>query len=461
MTKNSRRKYAATLLSALNEQIFAGNIDQNKLFQAVFGRAASDKENYLLRNELRHLTHRLRQFIVESQFRKHLTSSEPNASLLYLKFLLQREAQALFQLELRKEIRAAEKVHDVDARIALLQLQCSAIRRAAPKHREFQQLKSLATRIRGLLDIQYLRQKWKSFEITAFAERNETAAGYEIELTQLDQMATADLQVRDPYLHFLIAKARAYHAFGEAYIAHSTTALALLDDVQIPGFDRDQERATLLSNIALAHYLKQDYAVARGYFQQLVPLRKRIPPRTFAAILFNYISATVHDGAYAEAATLIATENEAIQASPTIRIRVAALEVASRLYLGQARQARLALLPMLDQGSEVDHFYFRTCLVIAWYQEGDLDAALRENTNIVQGLRRRGQFRMFRAAALLFAHWVRTQESIQAAAQQRAWRSLRTHWRTFKADFSQDEQATLPIRWLLEQVEAALEKAGV
>ena len=458
VTKQRNQKYQLRLLETLLDKLNSNGLDQQELFEGVFEKPYQKKDNYLLRNEIRHLNHSLKQFIAGLQFKAENRAHPSQAVPAYLRNLEARGASHLFQLELKQALAKAEKNEDVNLLIELMGFQSKQLQKGVHFANPLDQIRANIEETQRLLYLQFLRKKWKSLELLAFAERNKVASNYEIELTDLAAIAEVDRQHKDTFLHFRIAKALSYHAFGVSYIEACKKALALASQVKIPQFDQDKARATLLSNIAIGYYLEQDYATARNYFEQVLPLRARIPAPTYLAILFNYISATVHDEAYAEASELIAREMHRIRKNPLIENRILMMQVAAFLFHGKGREARRTLLPLLNQSSEEDHFYLRTCLMIAWFLEDETESAFREAANLTQTLRRRGQFSVFREIALIFNQFLRFQDATgnRSEAPKRA--QISSRLTAFEEEFSIEERNILPIRWILEHVQHALEK---
>ncbi|BDS12639.1 hypothetical protein [Aureispira anguillae] len=386
--KKNRRAGIYPLYIAIEKQL-PNSAPKPYLFEQVFNKAYSPKEDYLFRNIQRHLNKKLKHFLaLQSKLENNKIQQE---ELQLLTLLLERKQYKLFRTEWQQAYKTSKKQAQYQHQIALTQLYITYVF----KHEEIQEttylhLKELVTETlmastwAGQEQYQELEIKLAIIERYLFAFNpayKSTIPPRPYPTNQLGQSTVL--------LHFL-------DLLKESYLTNRQEKINVLEQVlelypqivQIRQQYKNKE-LSLLGSLALEYFMLQKFDKAAKVYQQLMPqLQTENSSMNKLSILFNYCSNEAYLGNYTTIISIYNQWQTEFQSIPKFYYRFQYITCMAYLFLGQASQA-LELLgqDQISQRSESDYYYARNLQAIIYYELEDWDNCERELTNTLQSIR--------------------------------------------------------------------------
>lgn len=387
---NHKRKTLIRLYKALQKEIKQQHeIAANQLYEAVYEEAYQKDKNYLLRNEMRHLSNEIQQFLIEQKVLKDIAKNANNYTTHFLKTLLEKKAYELFEAEAKKGLNHAVKITDYEAAQDIMKLYIDYFmlhkEARATTYEELHELtkqQELFTTKDFLYKFITIRQK------RAFTERTLQAFDPDKQVMPLENIIIdwQSAEWQEAYLQYMQLVIQAYVVHGEEKISILKKAVAHLPKVKVAGFKNKQVMAAMNANIALEYFLLNNYQAAITYHQQIFTLVKHIPKNQLLSYVFNYFSTLLRLEDYEAAVQLIEEYDTLLQSNPRLKDRFLCLKAMCYLFLGQAEKA-INCIPTNTKASGLqNHFYFRLILIIGFYLRKDIDLALNEANNFLHSL---------------------------------------------------------------------------
>ncbi len=350
----------------------------NALFESLFGRPWSKKEDYLLRNELRLLSERCYALIVRQSEAKREDRSRHDQMLL--RGLLDRGGLKVFVSlcgKLREEARER-----LDYR-GLLQINTLWFEYLM-QYREITP-EGMAETHELLLENLELVKRIYRIDISenqhrrVVAEQNLMAMGREMEETTIG-LDTTHPEEDPPLARFNDALSRTHNSRGAERIEHARGALAEI----LPVAEKYQAK-TLFGYAILASVLYADgeYQEARSIFTDGLSFADEQGIDPPPEMLFNYAGTLMRMEEYQDVLALLDEYHDEFESRPKLRFRSECFRCFCHIFLNDPVSAYGAIPPDLKRRAESEHNYFRFIYLILPYLNNDPESALREARNFL------------------------------------------------------------------------------
>ncbi len=340
------------------------------------------KTEALLRSDLRHVTNKVRQFILEIQFNKNASEENYLNDSLLLDFIEQRQSITLFQNEAKNIIQKAELRGDLRSynacMLRLLKLQ-GQINQFQEKeflsvYEQSRQLEkmiidecSLQFRVYEVLIAGLHSILKERFSIHSQFEAPENK--YQIELTDaqpivkskwiLFQLYLCSPEKKLPLIHELIDVLESNHLseYNVSILVHA----------------RNLE--------ALELYKQNKLIEAEIAYRQLLQQQKEIPKAWMPIITYNFSTLLMRMGKYEEALQFLDKSDQHVTKEVLSSIKGLCLVLMNRHTEAEEH------LPESEQGlSRETIFYIRFIRAVVYYRRGDLELAENALINLLQNV---------------------------------------------------------------------------
>lgn len=439
--KNHKRTQLQRIWKSIQKQE-----GKERLFQALFNRPYTSKEDYLLRNELRIFRTVARTFIANHEFAHH---GEDDKAFHYLSTLLRYGYQQLFEKEYQQTVRVAnaEENH---------RLLCKVI----PLYTRYANLYLPRTpkTYRQLLEIQ---EQLKHSQQLHFEEQMRAIDAEKGRLDRTLQAHHPTHQIEEPLpdvalpqeggqtklSHYYYLKAKSYGMKGEEKISILKEALQALELVNKNRIDLKYERGLMNSNLGVEYFLNKRFAEAVPVFEvALKNTSNRLPH--YPMILFNYTTSLLKENMIEVAWEVLSTNDRHWKKVPNIAFRIRCLRVATLISLDRIEQAREELPKSFVGGTKDDACYLRLCLAIIYYRKDDLDAVLVELDNLRRVANEPPVLEYVKQTVSLFRRFVQLQLSAKATNHQEKLSKLKLDFKAFLQASEQGDNSSLPILYI-------------
>ena len=367
-----------------------------KLFKATFSQAYEADKDYLLRNELRHLNRFLEEAL--EHFLADKEREEPGIvfqrQYRLLRHYLQEDLGPLFE-DLWRELRQQAEVNCAFEQLALIwEAQAEFLAKRHELHVNIYEEIAQAYARAAYYDACAHRERQAELQRRqAFALRTTLALSGQVQspISELP-LYQEEAGKAETIFNFLQACTRSYLSGIPDNIEALAQALAQLTELEALRPQYAALRLSLGNNLALAYFLKGDYAQAQNHFEALYPVfvQELAGQQKLAAFLLNYSSNALYLGQTQVVLDLYERHRQLLEEQAPVWWRfVRILAMSHALRRDSETGIRLILEENIRERPEYDYYYGRVLLAIFYYQDGELELALREMANIRQNLRYR------------------------------------------------------------------------
>lgn len=452
----------------LFKQLNKGENDKAILFESLFGRPFSLKEDYLIRNELRLLVIRVNAFLVKNARRKAAIGLEKRRynfedSLVLLRVYLRRQAFSLFEYEWNRAEKLAKETQEWAVLFALTQIKAEYEQlRDELQPASFAKLWQLLEESKNYIAKAGEEQRAELDMLYALTNRYLRILGGEKAKAKIEKKLKKEAAeskteaAANPVVAFFTAIAASHNA--------QTAAERLPIFLQAQSWQADvlQLRPTLITsfialnnNIGLEYFLMRDFEQAAPYFDTALDLLDKQRGYTRAwDVRFNAYSNLLYWGKYHAAVTFHRTKPDFLAALPKRLYYRFHYLVAVAYLFGRDGGTALDLLNnlLLFQRPNTDYYYARLLFVCAYCSLENWESAGRELRNIAQAERNRDNpNEELEVLNTLLKQWVNFRQTPHNR-QQRADFERVLH-ETAAAKINESPQNdSLPLRWLVYQL---------
>lgn len=399
-----RNRVADLLLFMTNEEridltaylIKHASDSQNKLYQLLDNRLAEEFEiadifedlydepysidkDYLIRNEFRHLGRHIEAFICGD---KH--KNQWDAALYLLRWLLDRGANNLFEIEWRRLRKKLQGLQYYTYLYQLNKLQQEFLRNNQPPSPQlFDSLLELSSENDYYLEQLSLEAGLENRLQQVFAMRSKKAYDPTFELILPKEPDDLDALVpNNRYLSYLWLKIKSYTTNGLEKVTVVQQLLELLPTLK-HRLSVEQELLLERATLALEYFLHDMDEQALQHYALIIPNIKKMNQRLQMAVLFNYTTTLLRTRQYDVVIDLIDTHLREIEAS-NISERFYCIWSMCYLFQDDHEAAYQCLPAGFLRYSRHDHIYLRCILSIIFCEQGNLELAINEMRNLRQ-----------------------------------------------------------------------------
>lgn len=388
MTKSELKEFASYLSNegnTIQQRLFSylrgvmdKDVEMPMLFQQVYEKPYSKTEDYIIRNDLRHVARHLQAYLCGN---KH--PDEWTHKLYFLDWLIKRQAYHLFWIEWRKAKSTLLTLKYYKYLVQLNNLQVSCLRVSKPPSGAlFQEVEGVADENRMYLQ-QVAAEAWMENEYSRlFALRSRKTYNHDLVLTFEPVVQLDALMENNKYLRYLWLKINTYLTSGPEKIALVKEITGLLPDLSYR-INSKQEHVLCLASIALEHFLRDEDEMALQHYEQVIPELPLLEEGQYLAVLFNYVTTLLRNHKYEPVVELIGSHEPRIRKS-ALAERFYCIWSMCYLFLNRTDEAYACLPEGFLKYSRHDHVYLRCILSIIFYQQGNLNLAITEMHNIKQ-----------------------------------------------------------------------------
>lgn len=368
--------------------------DKEVLYKKVFGERYTPAKDYLLRNELRLLTDKIKGFLVSRQCEEEIRENSSYGDWLLQKSLLKHQLYKEYEAEFKKSYKKAIDNLSFDMAQRMLGLRFNYLM-TQPKINVEMIAEAHSILLENLGNIKYRyrtdvsinqqgRVAMEAF-LNAFGKQvNSSAVGVDTDVAGY----------LNPYIEFFEYSALANQTGGDEKIKFAELAEQSIGKVEdiFPN-----NRVDGLAMLAGAYYNVREYATAAKYYEKALSFKdkNKLPIRN--DILFNYVSTLMKLDDYARAVDIMMTYDKSIQANPKVKHKFDYFHCMAHIFMGSHKHVREIIPQNIGRLPEDEHHYFRFIYCILPYLDDDIEDAIREVTNFIAYFNHHGD-------TLAFAH---------------------------------------------------------
>lgn len=454
-TKRTATKVLYTLLKQLRKRNEIS--DKEHLFQKLFNRPWSRKEDYLLRNELRLLNEKIHEILIQVEQEKEMKRLPALQDQFLLRALLHRRLLPEFEEEFPRAYSNAVQQLDYtnarsinDLRYEYLMLYCEI----TPERME----QAHQTMLQNLSNLKhtYRSDVAVNQHNRVVCEQTLGAMGKPMPTTTIG--ADTDLSnTTNPFIEFYEQASHAHQSLGATRIDHARRAAEQISIVAELFPNHTVWGFTILASSLLVEHR---YSEAKEVFQsalEFIQTHQLSPPPD---MLFNYASTLMKLREFDRVLTLIDQYNPIIKDRPKVHFRFESLRCFCYIFLRQPTQALDAIPPAITQRPESEYQYFRFLYLIIPYLRDDLESAIREARNFNDYFTRHKDALLYpkekQVVALFRTFFVAIADSTDPQMLNRSLANIQQQLQEFTSG-SPEYQGSLYLRWLQEEIERVLD----
>ncbi len=354
-------------------------------FAAVYKKAYSKEDDYLLRNEYRLLFKEVVRFISTKEWNRQ---PEHRIKIKYLENLLHTEQYDLLEEEVNESLGTARKNNNLKFLLALYDMKIAYNIHSKPQSlANAEESLALATERAEMLQTELLRKLRMEEARIKMCERIIKAYRPDYEpIPFFDTVELMPLQQKDAYAQHLYKRAQINLVSPTDRIAVLKDIISEPDIIKQYEPEPDKSFGRFYATLAQEYYIQGDYENSFEYFALAMPLVKLLPADTRDAVVYNYLMALLKGGQQEKAATIAAQYKESMLRSPSMKNRAAFLFIMLYLFNRKPDEAEKHIdLESKADGTEF-YYHMRLALSYVYYLRGQLELAERECNNLEQAL---------------------------------------------------------------------------
>ncbi|MFN3393343.1 MAG: tetratricopeptide repeat protein [Candidatus Thermochlorobacter sp.] len=357
-------------------------------FKRLYGRAYSQKEDYLFRSECRALADKIEQFLARKAHQREFEQNRYRRELCLLEALLERRLWKEFKSRYEKSLRTALGACEFDVAFAIEQLYLKYLSQTSvPSVETLQTTRAvLGQSMRTLEDAfaaHYAGLKSRDIVASHYLQHYGIAAD-EFTPIYFERIVSPE----NALAQYFLAKAQAFRQLNCIQVDEAQRALETIMQVEndTPAFL--YEKMAIITNVGLAYMLKADYAAAREYYAQAVAFCEQHALSINASLVLNLISVEMKLEHYDTALELLKTHWSGLAETKTTLLRAEVIYVFSLIFLERPVEAQRCIPKVDAYNSDFLRRYYRYAQIAIYYQAKNYDAALREAMSFAKYLRR-------------------------------------------------------------------------
>lgn len=347
------------------------------IYKAVFNQLYSDKNDYLLRNEIRLYNDSIKEIIAWVQLKK-------NPILMKRAYFSGIQDQGLSSL-MQNELQAALKnnISSLDYEVQasyLARLSQIKLNEQGYTSKKFEDIKEIV-----LEEIKAIHLNWndllsQAFLKLAFAERVLTQlSGSRVE-SDFETLRIVSKETSS-FADFNYLKAQSYQVRNESKIENLEKIIAILKDIDHPKVLKNNSLAVTYASLALEYLLQTNYQKAVVNFEKCKHLKDDLNAQQWSNISLNYLSSLCKLGDFGKARSFIESNKDIIENEET-NSRILPNVIGVYILTGNIKEAETLLPQKLKEGEFDAYHYYRIMQAIIHFENNLLELAENEMLNL-------------------------------------------------------------------------------
>ncbi|PIO47127.1 MAG: hypothetical protein CMR00_12040 [[Chlorobium] sp. 445] len=357
-------------------------------FKRLYGRAYSQKEDYLFRSECHALADKIEQFLARKAHQKEFEQNRYRRELCLLESLLERRLWKEFKSRYEKSLKTALSACEFDIAFAIERLYLKYLSQTSVQSVETLQTTRavLGQSVRTLehaLATHYARLK-SIDAVTLHYMQHYGITADELAPISLEHIASPE----NALTQYFLAKAQAFRQLNSIQVNAAKRALETIMQVENDTPAVLYEKMAIITNVGLTYMLKMDYAAARDYYAQAVAFCEQHALSIDTSLILNLISVEMKLEHYEAALELLKIHWSGLAETETTLLRAEVMHVFSLIFLGRSAEAQRCIPKVDANNSDFLRRYYRYAQIAIYYLAKDYEAALRETMSFAKYLRR-------------------------------------------------------------------------
>lgn len=423
-------------------------------FKRLYGRAYSQKEDYLFRHECRALADKLERFLARSAHQREFEQNPYRRKLRLLESLLERRLWEDFKSHYEKSHETALRACEFEIALAMERLYVKYLAQTSVQSAETLQatlaaLSQSVSTLEDALALQYAQLAQLHAVTTQYLQHYGMRAA-DLPAIRSERLASPD----NPLAQYFLSKARAFRRLNHIQIDEAKRALEAIMRVENDTPALLYEKMSIIANVGVAHMLNAEYESARDCYAQAIAFCQERGLAIDAGLAFNFISVEMKLECYDAALELLKTHWSRLSQAETTLHRAEVMRVFSLIFLGHLAEAQRCIPKVEPKNSEFLRRYYRYAQIAIHYQAQDYDAALLEAETFAKYLRRHRAKPDTAQDADLVRFYIRfLKTACRAASPKRAASFAPLHQELERLiDARAVPSDTLPVLWLKRQL---------
>ncbi len=358
------------------------------VFKRVFGRAYSEKEDFLFRNECRLLTEKIELLVSRISLEAEFDTNCHLRDVELLRGLLKRKLWTEFKSVYRKAVVAAEKACEYARLIEMERLYIKHLAtRFEMSRKTLTKIQQSVSRAQHWLKHFYLTEEARLFSIhSSYAHY---ANRFSISVDPAVKVPSPMFDgINNPMAEYFLQKGLA--TCTSLTIDQKLFEQALHNVLQVEGETPFllYEQMSMMVNLGVAYMLDSKFQLARDLYKQAIDFSQKHQLAPDPGLILNYISMLIRMGNYADALVELEKYQVLLSSLNDVFVRAQLLKTFSHLFLHDPLAAQQSALPNIARLPESIYYHFRYARIAICYLNGDFHKALTEAENFSKYLRR-------------------------------------------------------------------------
>lgn len=357
-------------------------------FKRLYGRAYSQKEDYLFRSECRALADKIERFLARKAHQREFEHNRYRRELRLLEALLERRLWEDFKSHYEKSHEMALRACEFDIAFAMERLYVkylsqTSVQSAETLHATLGALSQSVRTLEDMLASQYA-QLAQLHAVTAQYLQHYGMRAPDLAPIDFERLASPD----NPLAQYFLAKARAFRRLNHIQIDEAKRALEAIMRVENDTPALLYEKMSIIANVGVAYMLNAEYESARDYYAQAIAFCQERGLPIDAGLVLNFISVEMKMERYDAALELLKTHWSRLSQAESTLHRAEVMRVFSLIFLGRLAEAQRCIPKVDAYNSDFLRRYYRYAQIAIYYLAKNYEAALRETMSFAKYLRR-------------------------------------------------------------------------
>lgn len=389
VVKNHKRKHLYPLFNLLKKNIAKQELPQiSYLYENIYKKKFTHSKEYLIRNELRHLSTELSNYISKTYFRNYLEENALEKDYYLLKALFEKGETELLPIELKKAIQNATEAENYDMLAKLLLLEVKVM--VQQKKVSFDAYPQLLTTINEAstnLKRAFVEDFTTNEKFRAFLEKTLHVMKQQEQVKQFEEDILNEQhyqKIKTSYLYFQQLKVNIYAFDGMQKIALLQKMIPLMDKITHPEFNKTLEKVYVYILLGTEYMLLAQYEKALNAHEKVQEEIAVLDNLGKISHILNYVSTLTYAQKYQKAIDTINTfkQYETISGYPIFKIRI--IQTMCYLFLNKVGEAEECIPHQLvNKNIKLDYFYYRLVQAVIFYANKEILLAQNEVKNLI------------------------------------------------------------------------------
>lgn len=387
--RDHHRANLIKLLRLFKNRLKEGSTPPSKeeLHCSLFNTSYQEKNDYLVRNELRHFTEVIKNFLVKEKLQKQLREDPHFYAETLVSALAEKGLKKHLDVELKKSAEKAKANNAYESAANMIELYyINSINTSGPPDKAFYEYFRDLAREAGHLREKEMKEKILAARMKqAFCENQlfeKTGTRPPTEFKNSLSLAEDDLSSYERYLYYRI---NAYQYRGEGKIAHLNKALDVLDSIKYhPKIEANKLRTYFYFDIGREYFIIEDFEKAyNNYILALDASREnQVSPPPF--LYFTCIMGFLKKGDYKRVITTADFVSQHFIKNPYAALTALVLKSFAMIFMGDKQNVKSVLreIDTFDPGLLETPYTPRLLWLMVYFVEDEHELAANKILNL-------------------------------------------------------------------------------